>query len=363
MEKCQGGHLRSNHRVSAESVSVPQQEDMPHASRSQLRARAYGGSKKASLLAGFLFFSKNVALKEAILTVPVIQLPGHFDGHQMSILANEVVEHSQDGWPGDLIFDFSKLYFIQPAGVVFLSNLIRWLLQHNTNVSFVNHTQDKDCIRYLDDSLFFRAHLGTKVWLTSSPRNTTRPLQAIAHAESHAWLQADLVPWLANRLAVTQPTVYPVKACVSELFNNIQDHTRFDIGSIFVQHFPKKNSVMLSLSDFGLGIPSKVRETVAGLSDPEAILKAVEEGFTSKSTQGNKGIGLDYLLRVVVLGNGGTVTIYSGEAMVRFSISADNKIEPYIFKDVGFCPGTTIDIQLRTDKFISVPDEPEELRW
>lgn len=44
------------------------------------------------------------------------------------------------------------------------------------------------------------------------------------------------------------------------MLNNIKDHTEFDIGSIFAQHFPNKKEVVISVSDFGLGIPDKVRE-------------------------------------------------------------------------------------------------------
>jgi hypothetical protein len=34
-----------------------------------------------------------------------------------------------------------------------------------------------------------------------------------------------------------------------------------------------------------------------------------------------------------------------------------------IEEDVGFCPGTTIDINLRTDTIEEVPDEREDLQW
>src|SRR5262249_20316196 len=147
-------------------------------------------------------------------------------------------------------------------------------------------------------------HCGEKIRSEASPRSTTRPLMKIAHKDSHHWLDVQLVPWLAGRLNVTQSSLYPLKACVSEIFNNIQDHTRYEIGSIFVQHFPRENRVNSAISDFGIGIPGNVRTRLSGLSDAQAIMKAVEEGFTTKSTPGNKGIGLDYLLKTVVLANG-----------------------------------------------------------
>ena len=150
-----------------------------------------------------------------------------------------------------------------------------------------------------------------------------------------------------------------LKACISELFNNIQDHTRYDIGSIFVQHFPNEQSVNVSISDFGLGIPESVKASLPKLKDSDAILKAVEEGFTTKSTPQNRGAGLDYLLRTVVSTNRGEVTFYSCGAIVQFKPDS----EPTVFDGVGFCPGTTIDINLRTDTIEVLPDEREELTW
>jgi signal transduction histidine kinase len=120
-----------------------------------------------------------------------------------------------------------------------------------------------------------------------------------------------LIPWLATRINITQASLYPIKACLSEIFNNIKDHTRYDIGSIFVQHFPNENRVLIAVSDFGIGIPETVRKVVQSLSDSDAIIQAVQDGFTSNSTAGNKGIGLDYLLKTVVLHHGGKATIYS----------------------------------------------------
>jgi hypothetical protein len=156
--------------------------------------------------------------------------------------------------------------------------------------------------------------------------------------------------------------LYEVKTCLSELFNNIKDHTQFDIGSIFVQHYPNENRVSISLSDFGLGIPEKVKETVPGLSDSAAIVQAVQEGFTSRSTPGNAGLGLDYLLRTVVGTNDGAVTIFSLGGIVEFQ-KKDGKICHKVLQNVGFCPGTTIDINLRTDLIEWIPQEREELEW
>jgi len=262
-----------------------------------------------------------------------------------------------------MTLDFSNLRFIRPIGTVFLSNLLWWLHQKGTKVTLYNIGGDRSALKYLDDSLFFEQHCGKKVSEAAAPRSTTRPLLRIAHSHSHAWLEQDLVPWLSARCGKTQASFFQLKSCLSELFNNIKDHTKFDIGSIFVQHYPNEKGMNICLADFGLGIPAKVRETVPNLSDADAIITAVREGFTSKSTPGNAGLGLDSLLRTVVGTNNGEVTIYSLNAIVRFRKDANGEIRPFPVANVGFCPGTTIDINLRTDLIEELSDEREELEW
>lgn len=245
------------------------------------------------------------------MSAPVIRLPHQFDGLTLSKVVADLVASSPNKLPEKLVFDFSALTFVRPAGVVFLSNLIHWLGEKGTAVSFVHIERERAALFFLDDSLFFEQHCGSKVRPNAAPRATTRPLIRIAQNDAHHWLETNLLPWLAHRMQITEASLYSLKVCVSELFNNIRDHTRYDIGSIFVQHFPRENRVVVSVSDFGIGIPENVRKNLPALSDAEAIVQAVQEGFTTKSTPANRGAGLDYLARVVVLTNGGTLTVHS----------------------------------------------------
>src|SRR5260370_28669523 len=249
----------------------------------------------------------------------VSPLLSEFDGPTVFGVAVDMVAPTrEEKWPANLQFDFSKLNFIRPPGVVFLSNLLHWLNSKGTIVELINCDPNTAAISCLDDSLFFEQHCGEKLRDPASPRSTTQPLLKIAQKDSHAWLEANFVPWLASRLSITETSLYAIKVCISELFNNIQDHTIYDIGSIFIQHFPHEKEVSISVSDFGLGIPQKVREKIPDIIDSNAIIQAVQEGFTTKSSPANKGVGLNYLLSVVVLQNGGQVTFYSGKGIVRF---------------------------------------------
>ena len=293
------------------------------------------------------------------MAVAVVKLPYQFNGLSLSKVAGDLsAAHAGKGWPPEIQIDFGNLGFVRPAGIVFLSNMFSWLGAHKTKITPINLNGPGDAVRFLDDALFFEQHCGAKLRASACPRSTTRPLIRIAHERCHDWLESDLLPWLADRLSITRASLYGIKNCVAELFNNIQDHTQLEIGTICAQHFPRENMVYISLSDLGLGIPGRVRTKLPNLSDAEAIIKATEAGFTTKSVPTNQGIGLDYLLTTVARRNGGIVSFYSSNAIVRFEPQGTR-----VVPGVGFCPGTTIDIVLRTDTIERLPEEREDLEW
>ncbi len=280
----------------------------------------------------------------------------------MSWLVRDAIRNSPDRVPDEIAFNFGELEFIKPTGVVFLSNFIHWLREQGCHVRFEGLTARSPALRYLDDSLFFEQHFGKKLNQAAKPRSTTRPLVKIANRESYAWLDRNLLPWLSSQTEIPESSFLRLRICLSELFNNIQHHTQYDIGSVFAQHFPNEKEIVVALSDFGCGIPASVRTKLPELSDSDAVLQAVREGFTTQSRSTNKGAGLDYLLRCVVGAHRGSVTIYSHRAMVRFEGGGTN-ISAKAFRDVGFSPGTTIEIGLKTGAIEVISEESEDFTY
>lgn len=292
-----------------------------------------------------------------------VTIPNQFSGPTMAQLVNQITQAVGDGdLPASIIFDFRYLGFIQPAGIVFLSNLVHWLEDQQKSVIFENLDATRPAIRFLDDSLFFEIHTGSKLSHFSQPRSTTIPYTRVAQPESHGWLDTRFIPWLSGRIDQTPATLAPFRACASELFNNIADHTQSDIGGIAAQHFPQLNRVEIAIADFGIGIPGTVRRIREDVADADAIMLACQQGFTTRSTPRNRGAGLDYLLSVVGA-NRGTLSIFSGNATVCYASCDDGSMVPSASPMVGYCPGTLIQIEFRTDLIVPVPDEEEFFEW
>lgn len=83
-----------------------------------------------------------------------VNLPRQF---RASVLFQEI--HARfgrfDEIPPIVDFDFSYMSFVRPSGVVFLSNLCRYLQRQGSRVTFSGLSPVSPSIRFLDDALFF----------------------------------------------------------------------------------------------------------------------------------------------------------------------------------------------------------------
>lgn len=271
-------------------------------------------------------------------------------------------------------FDFSRLSFIRPEGVAYLGNLCEWLTTHFVHVTFSGLGVASESIRYLDDCGFFSRYLGHSVQQNTTTRNTTFPLLSVRHTSAHSVIEGNFVPWLSGRMGHSERALSGLKGILSELFNNVKDHTAFDIGCLFAQHFPNENRVLVAFSDFGCGIPNNVRTAVQNLNDFECICKSTEDGF-STGTDRNMGTGLFLTLQQVVGLNGGVVTIRSGHGSAAFypqssqflpqSETNCSQFSPTDIGSTGRCIGTMIELSLPTNRieWFGGDEGEEDFEW
>src|SRR5260221_8850856 len=174
-------------------------------------------------------------------------------------------------------FDFSRISFIDPTGVVVTSNLIDYLRFHGVKVRFQIIKPYSSTIEYLDDFGFFRHYKGEPLRKAAALRNTTVPLERVKSEAIFSYLNNKLMPWIAGRVGLEQDSVEAVRVCFEEIFHNIDDHAGVKIGSAFAQFFPRKEHIHVAISDFGVGIPTVVRRVLPRIADDSALRKAVEE--------------------------------------------------------------------------------------
>lgn len=74
----------------------------------------------------------NIIFKDII----TIELPRTFNATTMYIFIGKAIDDQCDAKCSKIYFDFSKLAFIEPVGIVVLSNLIEYFKKLKVNVFF-----------------------------------------------------------------------------------------------------------------------------------------------------------------------------------------------------------------------------------
>jgi anti-sigma regulatory factor (Ser/Thr protein kinase) len=276
---------------------------------------------------------------------------------------SEAIDENGDARWSTVTFDFGRLSFIDPTGVVVASNLIDYLREAGVRVKFRVKKPYPLTTEYLDDFGFFRHYKGEALRANAALRQSTVPLERLKSAEIYAYLENKLMPWIAARVGLEQESVAGVKTCFEEIFHNIDDHAGVKIGCVFAQFFPKNAHIHVAVSDFGVGIPAVVRRLIPKISDVDAVLKATEEGFTTKTNVRNRGAGLPTLIKYVTLRNKGSVQIATGKAELAATYDVGTKIRARAASSIY--PGTLVKVILKTDTFeaLAADVQAEEFNW
>ena len=261
------------------------------------------------------------------------------------------------GYFEDVCFDFSHCDFLRPNAIAFLGGLARLIQSRNGTVAFDWKTLNNDWVKNTLSQNGFAGAFGrsSSSWTGHSipyREDRLRDANGIVDYLEHYWLGRGWVH-VSHRLRDA------IIGHVWEIYNNAFEHSGSEIGVLSCgQHFYRQNELILSVVDFGQGIPAKVRTFLS--SDPRAaqlpasgcLRWAFQRGNTTKQNEPG-GLGLDLLKEFVRL-NQGKLEVYSNEGYAII----DKDGERYENHDISF-EGTIVHITLRCDeKLYHFKDEP-----
>lgn len=295
------------------------------------------------------------------VTVP---LPRVFNMNSMRQFIQSAVEKQAETRAKKMTFDFGGLEFIEPEGVVALANTVEHFQRAKVDVTFTGHQQAGPARRYLDDSGFFLHYLKRRLFVGSAPRDTTVPFKLFPASNYVPYLYGQLMPWIGLSVNLSEDTLSTIRACLEEVFHNIDYHSGVDTGCVFAQHFPKTHRICISISDFGIGIPTRVRTREPDATDASALRLAVKEGWTTKTNVVNRGVGLSTLLKYITQRNSGTVLIHSGNGYL--SATRGPEVSSVTSRTLEWAyPGTLVKVVLRTDTLERLENDvaPEVFEW
>ncbi|MFH1674379.1 MAG: ATP-binding protein [Pseudomonadota bacterium] len=266
------------------------------------------------------------------------------DFEQLFLLWSQV-----NGYFEDARFDFSGCSFLRPNAVAFLGGLARLIESRMGTVVFDWDTLQNAAVMTNLSQNGFAGYFGHS---SSGWTGNSIPYREDKGRNVNGIMDYLEIYWLGRGwVQVSQRLRDAIVGHVWEIYNNAFEHSGSEIGVFSCgQHFPIHNELLLSVVDFGQGIPAKVRNFLS--SDPRAeqltaagcLRWAFQRGTTTKPKEEPGGLGLD-LLKEFVRANRGKLEVYSNEGYALI----DKDGERFTNRTTSF-EGTVFHITLRCDE-------------
>ncbi|MFZ5995508.1 MAG: ATP-binding protein [Thermodesulfobacteriota bacterium] len=252
----------------------------------------------------------------------------------------------------DVRFDFSGCHFLRPNAVAFLGGLSRLIESRMGSVVFDWSTLHNKRVMTNICQNGFAGTFGypSSRWDGNSipyREDKTLNMNGIMDYLTYNWIGKGWVH-VSNRLRDA------IAGRMWEIYNNAFEHSGTEIGVFSCgQHFRRQNDLILSVADFGRGIPANVRTFLRQYADEALVSKvsgaaclkwAFERGNSTCMGGIARGLGLD-LLKEFVRINQGKLEVYSNEGYAII----DKDGERYENRDISF-EGTVVHITLRCDE-------------
>lgn len=249
-------------------------------------------------------------------------------------------------------FDFSRCRFLRPNAVVFLGGLARLIESRLGSVVFDWSTLRNNAVM---TNLCQNGFAGTFGFPSSGWDGNSIPYREDKTLDMNGIMDYLTYNWIGKGwMHVSDRLRDAIAGKMWEIYNNAFEHSGTAIGVFSCgQHFWRRNDLILSVVDFGRGIPANVRtflrqhvdeELVSRVSGAACMKWAFERGNSTCMGGVARGLGLD-LLKEFVRMNQGKLEVYSNEGYAII----DKDGERYENRDISF-EGTVVHITLRCDE-------------
>jgi len=253
----------------------------------------------------------------------------------------------------EVIFDLTNCKFIETHDVVVLSCICNFYKESGIKISFsINH--GGSVFKYLANIGFFNYFNYPLMGYEPIDSLTTNKLSHVI--EEYANSYPDIFVRYFERNLFEGKNLSSLGSTLSELLNNICDHSKTKNAFTLGQYFPKKEYIKLCICDLGAGIPKTILNYMNAINSPlenelKAFELALQLGFSTKSTPRNRGLGLA-TVKSIIQNLQGYVYIFSNSVvyLANFESSDEKKHHIYLKQKSSDFPGTFILIKINTNK-------------
>ena len=219
----------------------------------------------------------------------------------------------------DLTIDFSNAKFVSP---VFVLSLIVYLARCGKNVSIINindylltigmqnfgvradHMRMTQFIAFLE-SFSKKTYIPIIVFPADSNNDNKEAISSVVENK------------IINQSNIASNVAQGIKYMISEILDNITEHSESPIGYIFAQAYPQKGYLDICIADQGISLLGSYKKVPGNeiLDDVEAM-KAANRRISSKNRPEaeNRGYGIWTSKRMLVEGLGGQYLMVSGNS-------------------------------------------------
>lgn len=253
----------------------------------------------------------------------------------------------------DICFEFRRCKSLKPNAVALLGGLVRSLEAQGKKITFRWDSLKDEPLRETLRQNGFLNYFGQ---ISQTPLENAIPyredfIKNMDSAEKMNSIMDYLIDlWIGRGwVQVSKKLKNEIVGKVWEIYSNAFEHGKDGIG-VFTCGEHIKNDLILTVVDFGKGIPVKVREFFKADSDVDMALStnclkwAFQPGHTTSCDNIARGLGLDFLKEFIIL-NHGKLEIYSNDGYVLI------EKEDIEYSDkLTFFDGTVVHITLRCDE-------------
>lgn len=274
-----------------------------------------------------------------------------------------ILWHKSTTSRGELVFDFSNCRFLRPNAIAFLGGLARIAESSSRPVIFKWDTILDAKVLYNLCNTDFAFQFGY-VPSTVSNKNSI-PYREDKLLDINGIMDYLTFSWIGKGwVHVSDKLRDAIAGKMWETYNNAFEHSGSPVGVFSCgQHFSRHNDLVLSIVDFGVGIPENVRRflnqyadnsLVSQLTGAACLRWAFIRGNTTSNEDVARGLGLD-LLREFVCVNQGKLEVYSNDGYAIIDKDGD-RFENLPIK----FSGTVVHITLKCDeRLYRFTDEPD----
>lgn len=224
-----------------------------------------------------------------------------------------------------VVFDFSNIYFLQPAFITMFVAICTELKEKQIKYEFININYSVES--YLKWMYFFRE--GYKPdeiddWQNNLEKYKEKnylPILNFPARQQCSEIKDKFISVFSQQLYTNLKLNSKVQMSlcflISEMTDNIVEHSNSERGFLFCQNYPKKQYIDVCILDRGITIGGSYIKTGYSEIDSDAdALKYSVSGFSTKEYKRERGTGLPNSSKIIIEGLKGRFVLISGKAIL-----------------------------------------------